>query len=156
MNGIAIEEARWPEDRAIALQLFRDYVAELDVDLSFQGVEAEFASLPGKYARPDGVVLLARVDADTVGTVAYRKFSHGICEMKRLYVRPEWRGRAIGRVLCERLLDEARARFYRRMLLDTGDWLKPALTLYRALGFAEIPAYYTNPLKGTVYMAREL
>jgi len=76
--------------------------------------------------------------------------------MKRLYVEPRRRGAAIGRRLCDRLLDEARASGYRRMILDTGDWLAPALALYRALGFAEIPAYYHNPIKGTVYMGRDL
>jgi GNAT superfamily N-acetyltransferase len=154
---IAIAEARWPEDRDTVRALFRAYVDGLGVDLGFQNVEVELASLPGKYARPVGLVLLARDETGAaIGTVAYRPFAPGDCEMKRLYVAPEQRGRGAGRLLCDRLLDEARAAGYRRMLLDTGDWLTPALTLYRALGFAPIPAYYHNPLTGTVYMAREL
>ena len=156
MENVAIEEARWPEDRDAVLALFRAYVKSLDIDLSFQDVDTEFATLPGKYARPGGLLLVAREGAGLAGTVAYRTFADGICEMKRLYVPPERRGQAIGRRLCDRLLDEARAAGYRRMILDTGDWLVAAGALYRALGFAEIPAYYHNPIPGTVYMARDL
>ncbi len=157
MNGIDIVEARWPRDRETVLALFRAYIDGLGIDLSFQGVDDELATLPGKYARPNGAVLLAHTaDGEPIGTVAYRPFGEGVCEMKRLYIAPEWRKRGAGRLLCDRLLDEARAAGYRRMLLDTGDWLTPALTLYRGLGFIEVPAYYHNPLKGTVYMARDL
>lgn len=157
MNGVGVAEARWPEDRGTVLALFRAYIDGLGIDLSFQGVDDELATLPGKYARPAGLVLLARTaDGQAIGTVAYRPFDDGVCEMKRLYIAPEWRKRGAGRLLCDRLLDEARSAGYRRMLLDTGDWLIPALTLYRGLGFVEVPAYYHNPLKGTVYMAREL
>jgi GNAT superfamily N-acetyltransferase len=154
---IAVVEARWPDDRDTVRALFRAYIDGLDIDLGFQGVEAELASLPGKYARPEGLVLLARDETGAaIGTVAYRPFAPGDCEMKRLYVAPEARGRGAGRRLCDRLIDEARAAGYRRMLLDTGDWLKPALSLYRALGFTPIPAYYHNPIAGTVYLARAL
>jgi putative acetyltransferase len=156
MSGIVIAEARWPQDRDTVLALFREYVDGLGIDLSFQNVDEEFATLPGKYARPRGLVLVARADGATVGTVAYRPFGPGACEMKRLYVVPTWRKKGAGQLLCDRLLDEARAAGYRRMLLDTGDWLKPALTLYRGLGFVEVPAYYHNPIEGTVYMARDL
>jgi ribosomal protein S18 acetylase RimI-like enzyme len=157
MSGIDIAEARWPDDRDTVLALFRAYIDGLGIDLSFQGVDEELASLPGKYARPAGLVLLARDETGAaIGTVAYRPFAPGTCEMKRLYVAPQWRKRGAGWLLCDRLLAEARTAGYRRMLLDTGDWLTPALALYRALGFTEVPAYYENPLKGTVYMAREL
>ena len=157
MNGVAIVEARWPQDRETVLALFRAYIDGLGIDLSFQGVDDELASLPGKYARPEGLVLLARAsEGAAVGTVAYRPFSDGVCEMKRLYIAPDWRKHGAGRALCDRLLDEARAAGYRRMLLDTGDWLTPARALYRSLGFDEVPAYYHNPLKGTVYMAKDL
>jgi putative acetyltransferase len=156
MSGVDITEARWPEDRDTVLALFRAYIDGLGVDLSFQGVDQELATLPGKYARPGGLALLARAGAETIGTVAYRRFSEAVCEMKRLYVEPAWRGRSIGRRLCDDLLAQANAAGYRRMVLDTGDWLKPALTLYRALGFVPIPAYYHNPIAGTVYMARDL
>src|SRR5580698_9066969 len=101
MNGIDIAEARWPRDRATVLALFRAYIDGLGIDLSFQGVDEELASLPGKYARPAGVVLLARsADGLSIGTVAYRPFGNGACEMKRLYIAPEWRKRRAGRLLC--------------------------------------------------------
>jgi GNAT superfamily N-acetyltransferase len=157
MSRIAITEASWPDDRDTVLALFRAYIDGLGIDLGFQGVDAELASLPGKYARPAGIVLLARDETGAAtGTGAYRPFTPDTCEMKRLYVAPNRRQHGTGRLLCDRLLDEARAAGYRRMLLDTGDWLAPALALYRALGFTEIPAYYHNPLPGTVYMARNL
>lgn len=157
MTNIGVVEARWPQDHDRVLALFRAYVDELGIDLSFQGVDQEFASLPGKYARPNGLVLVARAaEGDAIGAVAYRSIGPGACEMKRLYITPLWRGHGIGRLLCLRLLDEARTAGYRRMLLDTGDWLVPALALYRALGFTEVPAYYHNPISGTVYMARDL
>jgi ribosomal protein S18 acetylase RimI-like enzyme len=156
MNGLTVAEARWPQDRDTVLGLFRAYIAGLGIDLSFQRVDEELASLPGKYARPAGMILLAWAEGEAIGTVAYRSFAPGECEMKRLYVAPEWRGRRAGRLLCDRLIEEARAADYHRMLLDTGDWLLPALSLYRALGFVPIPAYYHNPIRGTVYLAREL
>lgn len=157
MSGITVAEARWPEDHGTVLALFRAYIDGLGIDLGFQGVDEELATLPGKYARPGGVVLLAHGGGGVpIGTVAYRPFGDGVCEMKRLYVVPDWRKHGVGRALCERLLGEARAAGYRRMLLDTGDWLTPALTLYRGLGFRDVPAYYHNPLAGTVYMARDL
>jgi ribosomal protein S18 acetylase RimI-like enzyme len=157
MSPPRIAEASWPADRDTVRALFRAYLAELDIDLGFQGVEAELATLPGKYARPAGLVLLAWSEPDmAVGCVAYRPFAPDVCEMKRLYVAPDWRRAGMGRRMCDDLLVAARAAGYRRMLLDTGDWLAPALALYRALGFAEIPAYYHNPLDGTVYMARAL
>ena len=153
---IVIEEARWPADRDTVHGLFRTYLDGLGVDLTFQHPEEELASLPGKYARPEGVVLLARSGEDAVGVVAYRPFAPAICEMKRLHVTIAWRGLGISRSLCDRLLDEARAAGYRRMVLDTGAWLMPALALYRSLGFLEIPAYYDNPLENVVYMGRDL
>jgi len=158
MSGrVTIAEARWPDDRDTVLGLFRDYVDSLGIDLGFQRIDEEFAGLPGKYARPRGLALLARSDKGAaIGTVAYRPLAPDACEMKRLYVVPAWRGRGAGRKLCDRLIAEAKTVGYRRMLLDTGDWLKPALALYRALGFAEVPAYYHNPIEGTVYMAKAL
>jgi putative acetyltransferase len=159
-SKIDIAEAHWPEDRVTVSALFREYVDSLGVGLAFQGIESEFASLPGKYARPKGLVLLARLveqgENSAVGTVALRPFAPEICEMKRLYVRPSHRGFGIGRQICDALLTEASMAGYRRMLLDTGDWLEPALALYRALGFQPISAYYDNPLKGTIYLARDL
>jgi len=153
---LRIAEARWPRDAATVEALFREYVASLDADISFQDVDRELAGLPGKYARPSGVVLIAWIGEDAAGAVAYRPIEPGICEMKRLYVRPDFRGRDIGRTLAERLIEEARAAGYRTMVLDTLASMGAALTLYRTLGFAPIPAYYDNPLPGATYLGFEL
>src|SRR6185436_9017484 len=151
-----ITEARWPEDRATVEALFREYVASLAEDISFQNVDEELGTLPGKYARPTGVVLIAWDGTDAAGAVAYRMVEPGVCEMKRLYVRPAFRGRDIGRELANELIDDAQSRGYRTMLLDTLASMQSARALYRALGFRPVEAYYENPLPGTMYMARDL
>jgi ribosomal protein S18 acetylase RimI-like enzyme len=155
-NAIRITEARWPEDCAAVESIFREYVASLSEDITFQDFEAEFAGLPGKYARPGGAVLIAWDGAQAAGAVAYRMVEPGVCEMKRLYVRPAFRGRDIGRELAEELIDDARRAGYRTMLLDTLASMQSARALYRALGFRPVEAYYDNPLPGTMYMARDL
>jgi putative acetyltransferase len=154
--SIRIFEARWPDDRATVEALFREYVASLAEDISFQNVDDELASLPGKYARPGGVVLIARDGDDAAGAVAYRMVEPGVCEMKRLYVRPAFRGREIGRELANELIEDARARGYRTMLLDTLASMGPARALYRDLGFVAVAPYYDNPLPGVMYMALAL
>lgn len=137
--------------------LFRDYAEGLGVDLGFQGFEAELAALPGRYAPPEGAMLIARNGDDAaLGCVAMRSLGDGLCEMKRLYVRPEGRGMALGRALAEAIIAAATAAGHRRMLLDTLSHMQPALALYRSLGFREVAAYYDNPLPDTVYMARPL
>ena len=158
MSGapIRISEACWPDDRAIVAALFREYVASLTEDISFQNVDDELAGLPGKYARPGGVVLIARHDEQAAGSVAYRMVEPGVCEMKRLYVRPAWRGSGLGRELANELIEDARARGYRTMLLDTLASMAAARALYRDLGFAPVAPYYDNPLPGVMYMALEL
>ena len=151
-----ISEARWPDDRATVLSLFREYVTSLAEDISFQNVDDELAALPGKYARPGGVVLIAWDGAEAAGAVAYRMFEPGVCEMKRLYIRPAFRGRGLGRELAEELIEDARAHGYRTMLLDTLASMASARALYRDLGFAPVEPYYENPLPGVAYMALEL
>ena len=153
---LRISEARWPVDRAIVEALFREYVASLAEDISFQNVDDELSSLPGKYARPTGVVLIARDRKEAAGAVAYRMAEPGVCEMKRLYVRPAFRGRDIGRELANELIDDARERGYRTMLLDTLASMAAARALYRDLGFVPVAPYYDNPLPGVMYMALEL
>src|SRR5256714_12918973 len=155
-SDVRIAEARWPDDRAIVEALFREYVASLAEDISFQSVDDELAGLPGKYARPGGVVLIARDGEGAAGAVAYRMVEPGVCEMKRLYVRPAFRGRGLGRELANELIDDARARGYRTMLLDTLASMDAARALYRDLGFAPVAPYYDNPLPGVMYMALEL
>ena len=153
---LRISEARWPDDRAIVEALFREYVASLAEDISFQNVDDELASLPGKYARPTGVVLIAREGDEAAGAVAYRMVEPGVCEMKRLYVRPAWRGSGLGRELANELIEDARGQGYRTMLLDTLASMSAARVLYRDLGFAPVASYYDNPLPGVMYMALEL
>jgi putative acetyltransferase len=153
---IRISEARWPNDRAIVEMLFREYVASLAQDISFQNVDDELASLPGKYARPTGVVLIARDGNEAAGAIACRMVEPGVCEMKRLYVRPAWRGSGLGRELANELIEDARSQGYRTMLLDTLASMSAARALYRDLGFAPVAPYYDNPLPGVMYMALEL
>lgn len=154
--SLVIAEARWPDDRATVEALFREYVDALAEDISFQDVENELATLPGKYARPTGVVLIARWDGEAAGAVAYRLVEPGVCEMKRLYVRPALRGKGIARELANELIEDARARGYRTMMLDTLASMQSARALYRDLGFRPVAPYYDNPLPGVLYMALEL
>lgn len=153
---IRISEARWPADRATVEAIFREYVASLSEDITFQDFESEFAGLPGKYARPTGVVLIAREGDKVAGAIACRMVEPGVCEMKRLYVRPAFRGRGLARDLANELIEDARARGYRTMLLDTLASMTSARALYRDLGFVPTQPYYDNPLPGVMYMALEL
>ncbi len=145
-----------------AAALFREYSAVLPHDLVYQGFEEELATLPGKYARPNGRILLAYIGDAPIGCVAMRALaavpndSGRSCEMKRLYVRTAARGLGVGRLLCERLIAEARAEGYARMKLDTDVELHAALGLYERLGFERIPAYNDDPMPGTVWMGLEL
>ena len=153
---LRITEARWPDDRAIVEALFREYVSSLAEDISFQNVDDELATLPGNYARPGGVALIAREGDEAAGAVACRMLEPGVCEMKRLYVRPAFRGRGLARALADELIEHARAQGYRTMLLDTLASMQAARALYRDLGFVPVAPYYDNPLPGVAYMALEL
>ena len=153
---IRIAEARWPDDRVTVEALFREYVASLSEDISFQNVDDELSHLPGKYARPGGMVLIAWDGSEAAGAVAYRMVEPGVCEMKRLYVRPAFRGRDLGRELANELIEDARSQGYRTMLLDTLASMSSARALYRDLGFVPVAPYYDNPLPGVMYMALEL
>jgi ribosomal protein S18 acetylase RimI-like enzyme len=133
--------------------LFAEYAASLGFSLGYQDFEAELAGLPGKYAAPDGALLLARVDGVAAGVVALRKLDAGIAEMKRLYVKPAHHGRSIGRTLAEAVVAAARARGYRRLRLDTiSGKMEAAVKLYRSMGFVEIAPYYDSPVPGTAYL----
>jgi ribosomal protein S18 acetylase RimI-like enzyme len=121
--------------------LFREYEAYLGISLCFQNFETELATLPGDYAPPDGTLLLARYQEQVAGCVALRKFDDGICEMKRLYVRPRYQGMKVGRALAERVINHARRIGYARMRLDTLPKLEAALSLYKSLGFREIAPF---------------
>ncbi|MEN3382383.1 MAG: hypothetical protein V7608_2427 [Hyphomicrobiales bacterium] len=155
-SSIRISEARWPDDRATVEALFREYMSSLTEDISFQNPEDELAALPGKYARPGGVVLIAWDGGQAAGAIAYRMFEPGVAEMKRLYIRPAYRGRGLGRELANELIDDARNCGYRTIMLDTLESMSAARALYRDLGFAPVEPYYDNPLPGVMYMALDL
>ncbi|OOG47227.1 GNAT family N-acetyltransferase [Rhodanobacter sp. C06] len=157
-SGISIAPARFPADGAVVRELFAEYAESLGIDLSFQGFASELAQLPGKYAPPLGDILLARDAAGSVlGCVALRPtMLPGTAEMKRLYLRPAARGQALGRRLAEAILVRAREAGHARVVLDTLATMHAARRLYVELGFQPMPAYYDNPLPGTLYMALEL
>ncbi len=139
-------------DLAAIKGLFKEYAMSLDFDLSFQNFERELDRLPGEYAPPRGALLLAKYGIEVAGCVALRELTEGFCEMKRLYVRPPFRGRSIGRKLAESVIENARTVGYRGMKLDTVSSMKEAISLYKSLGFREIGTYRFNPLKDAVYM----
>ena len=156
MSGMHIQQATNLEDIAVVRLLIQEYVTGLNISLNFQNCDEELATLPGKYAPPAGCLLVARANAQAAGCVALRPLEDGICEMKRLYVRPEFRGHQLGRRLAEAIIGEARRLEYRAMRLDTLDTLKPALALYTSRGFRVIPAYYHNPVPNVVYLELDL
>lgn len=152
---LAIREAA-PEELSLAAELFREYAASLDFDLSFQGFPTELASLPGAYTPPEGCLLLARWGGEAAGCVALRPLLPGVAEMKRLYVRPSYQGRGIGRALAEAALKNATRMGYETVRLDTVPGMIAAIGLYAALGFCAIPAYRENPITGASYLEKRL
>lgn len=147
-TGAQIETAR---------TLFREYERWLDVDLCFQSFEEELANLPGKYAKPAGRLFLIEIDGKTAGCIALRRLADEVCEMKRLFVRDEFRGTGAGRQLIEKLIAEAKAIGYKKMRLDTlPDKMPKAVRLYERYGFQKIAPYYHNPHETTLFMEKEL
>lgn len=148
--------AQWAQTRSI----FQEYAASLQVDLCFQGFDAELANLPGEYAPPRGAIFLAYVDGTVAGCCALRPLDTcdytNAAEMKRLYVRPSFRGLGLGRQLTEAILDAAHKAGYGCVLLDTLDEMESARALYEDLGFVEIPPYYHNPYAGAHYLKVEI
>ncbi len=153
---LGIEPAAGVEDMAVLRALFLEYQDWLGVDLCFQGFEEELATLPGKYAPPAGGVWLAHVEGALAGCVGFRPHDGGSCEMKRLWVRPAFRGLGLGRRLAETSIAAAGRAGYRTMCLDTLAFMDQARALYQTLGFHEIPAYYDNPLEDVRYLELDL
>lgn len=153
---LQIVQAESAADLGHARTLFEEYAASLGFDLGFQDFAAELAELPGDYAPPRGRLLLAFHGGEAAGCVALRELEEGVCEMKRLYVRPRFRDLRVGRALAEAIIGEARNIGYARMRLDTVPSMERARVLYRTLGFREIPPYRYNPVPGTAFMELRL
>jgi GNAT superfamily N-acetyltransferase len=149
-----------PDAIEAARGILREYAESLNIDLCFQGFDAEIAGLPGDYAPPGGALLLAYVDGELAGCGALRPLPDvdyaNACEMKRLYVRRVFRRFGLGRSLAQALMDRATEAGYSVMLLDTLDDMEAARELYTTLGFEEIPPYYYNPIPGAHYLKAQL
>jgi ribosomal protein S18 acetylase RimI-like enzyme len=137
-------------------ELFLEYADSLDFDLGFQGFGHELASLPGDYSQPSGFILLAFHDLRLAGCIALRPLEKEICEMKRLYVRPDFHGLGIGRALANALLEKAKQSGYKKIRLDTVPNMKAAIQLYQSMGFYPIAAYRENPIAGASYLEKEI
>jgi GNAT superfamily N-acetyltransferase len=154
---VTLTEAQTHADIIAARELFIEYAAWIGFSLAYQNFDEELASLPGKYTAPSGRLLLARVDNGWAGCGAIRQLDTSVCEMKRLFVRPEFRGCGLGRRLAERLISDAREMGYSTMRLDTvPEKMGDAVRLYRALGFRDIPAYYAGARSETLYFELRL
>ena len=155
MNSV-VRQAQFPEDASAVLEIWREFIASPSVSLDYQGYEAEFADFPGKYAPPDGRLLVGESDRGIAGCVAFRQVSHSICEMKRLYVRPSARGAGLGRRLVKHLLAEAMEAGYKEMRLDVLEEFRHAQKLYAELGFTPADPVSFNPLPGTAFLGLSL
>jgi len=155
-GALEVRQASSPGDVAAARALFEEYQQSLGFSLCFQNFDAELASLPGAYAPPGGRLLLAFAGAEPAGCIALRKIGEKVGEMKRLWVKPGFRGTGLGRRLAETLMTEARAIGYRAIRLDTLPSMKAAQALYASLGFKDIPPYNDHPLEGTRFMEAAL
>lgn len=153
---IQIKRAETISEFGLARDLFTEYAEALGFDLGFQDFRNELDNLDAMYGPPGGVILIADVDNEPAGCVAMRRFSDDACEMKRLYVRPEFRKRGIGRMLSVEIIATARQAGYHRMLLDTIDTMTGAIALYKSLGFVEVESYRFNPLAGAAYFELKL
>jgi len=157
LKTLTFAQAASPAHIAQARELFLEYAHSLGFSLCFQNFDRELAELPGDYAPPEGRLLLVECETQIAGCVALHKLAPGICEMKRLYLRPRFRGKGLGRALAERIIAEARQIGYRRMRLDTVEpVMKDAVAMYRKLGFKQVAPYRPNPMAGAMYMELEL
>jgi putative acetyltransferase len=152
-----ISQANSDDDIQRARTLFEEYASGLGISLCFQNFDQELKNLPGDYAPPDGRLLLATEDDQLAGCIALRRLADGTCEMKRLFLRPAYRGKGLGKLLVESIIDEARKLGYTRMRLDTlPGRMDTAIALYRSIGFVEIDPYCQNPVEGAKFMELDL
>jgi putative acetyltransferase len=150
-------EARSAIQIAQARELFLEYAQSLGFSLCFQNFDKELAELPGDYEPPDGRLQLAEYEGQLAGCIALHKLEDSICEMKRLYLRPPFRGKGLGRALAAHIISEARQIGYKRIRLDTVEpVMKDAVAMYRRIGFREIAPYCANPMPGAIYMELSL
>jgi len=157
VDGFALSQAESPSQIVQGRELFLEYEKALGISLCFQGFDQELAGLPGKYAPPSGRLLLATYQSALAGCVAVHALEPTIGEMKRLYLRPAFRGKGLGQVMVDAIVAEARAIGYRRLRLDTIEPLmKSAVAMYRRIGFREIAPYCANPVEGALYMELDL
>jgi putative acetyltransferase len=157
VKSFSISQAESPSQIVQARELFLEYAQSLGFSLCFQNFDEELAGLPGDYAPPEGRLLLAEYEAELAGCVALHKLDTTICEMKRLYLRPQFRGKGLGGALAGRIIAEARLIGYRQMRLDTVEpVMKDAVGMYRKLGFKKVAPYRPNPIAGAMYMELEL
>ena len=152
-----IKQANSESEMLIARTLFTEYAESLGFSLCFQDFDKELADLPGKYSPPSGRLLLAFIDGQPVGCIALHRLDNKICEMKRLYVRPDFRGHKLGRILIDAVIAAAREIGYIHMRLDTvSGVMDSAIAIYRKYGFKEIPPYTVNPQPGVIYMELDI
>jgi GNAT superfamily N-acetyltransferase len=154
--SIAIQKISSAEDLEEIKVLFREYEKFLGVSLCFQNFEEELAKLPAKYAEPEGAIFLAKVDGTSAGCIALWKLEEGVCEMKRLYVRPEFQGFGLGKRLASAIIEEAKKKGYKKMKLDTLRRLESANHLYKSLQFIETIPYNYNPEDDVAYFEKDL
>ena len=156
-SGLSILQAESSSQIAQVRELFLEYAQSLGFSLCFQNFDKELAGLPGDYAPPEGRLLLAEHEGALAGCVALHKLEPDVCEMKRLYLRPQFRGKGLGRILAERIITEARQIGYQHMRLDTVEpVMKDAVAMYHKIGFKVIAPYRPNPMAGTLYMELKL
>ena len=157
VKGFNFAQAESAVQIAQARELFLEYAQSLGFSLCFQNFDKELAGLPGAYAPPEGRLLLATYEAQLAGCVALHPLESQTCEMKRLYLRPQFRGKGLGRALADQIIAEARQIGYQRIRLDTVEpRMKDAVAMYRKIGFQEIAPYRTNPIAGALYMELDL
>jgi len=154
--GIRINYAKSTKDFDKTKILFMEYAESLDFSLSFQNFEDEIECVPGKYQKPDGCIILAWEKLDCIGCVCMRPLNDTSCEIKRLYVKPTFRGRGLGQLMTRKIIRYSKERNYTKILLDTITSMKTAIKIYKSLGFVETEPYYNNPLPDVVFFELNL